>query len=198
MDAPRQDGNEHELFSEAMSLALDGLLGEAEQQAFDQHLASCDRCHARWVKWQRISDVLLYEPFAGPAVGFALRVDGLVQREQRRKEQMLGGLVLVGGTLSIWAVLALSAAIAVGVWLATTPGVRGQLAEIFGFGSQVAAALAANLASVPDMLLAALPSPAVLVLALGLLAALAILWVRLVLWDGHWRTATTAGGRSLP
>ena len=110
-----------------MSLALDGLLADAEQATFDQHLAACEPCRARWLKWQRISDVLWYEPFAGPAQGFALRVDSLVQHEQRRKERMLGGLVLVGGTVSIWAVMALSVAITVLVGLTVSPG--GPLAD---------------------------------------------------------------------
>ncbi len=184
--------NEHEIFSESMSLALDGLLADAEQAMFDQHLAACEPCRARWLKWQRISDVLWFEPFAGPAQGFSLRVDSLVQHEQRRKERMLGGLVLVGGTVSIWAVMALSVAITVIVGLTVSPAARWQIAEYFGFGSRVVGVVVNSATAVRDSLLT-MPGPGALVLALCVLAALMLLWVRLVFWGNRSQSGVVAG-----
>lgn len=184
--------NEHDIFSENMSLALDGLLTDAQQATFDQHLAACEPCRTRWLKWQRISDVLWVEPFAGPAQGFALRVDSLVQHEQRRKERMLGGLVLVGGTVSIWAVMALSVAITVIVGLTVSPAARWQIAEYLGFGGRVVGVVVNSATAVRDSLLA-MPGPGALVLALCLLAALMLLWVRLVFWGNRSQSGVAAG-----
>lgn len=174
--------NEHESFSQNMSLALDGLLSDAERAVFDQHLLSCEPCRARWLKWQHISDVLWQEPFAGPAQGFALRVDSLVQHQQRRKERMLGGLVLVGGTVSIWTVMALSAAIAVFVGFTVTPAARYQIAEYLAFAGRALGVVVDSVASVRDGLLT-MPGPAALAVALCILAGLIALWVRLVFWN---------------
>lgn len=185
--------NSHETFSEAMSLALDGLLDGERLDAFEQHMNTCDPCRTQWLKWQRISDVLWIEPFAGPAQGFALRVDGLVQRQQRSRERMLGGLVLVGGTLSIWAVMAVSAVVAVVVWLSATPDVRQELTQYLGFGSQLVAVVAANLATVRDLVLSALPSPAAMLMSLCALAALLAVWAWLVLGDSGRRPAIATG-----
>lgn len=176
--------NEHEIFSESMSLALDGLLADAEQAIFDQHLVTCEPCRTHWLKWQRISDVLWYEPFAGPAQGFTLRVDSLVQHEQRRKERMLGGLVLVGGTVSIWAVMALSVAITILVGLTVSPAARWQIAEYLGFGSRVVGVVVGSVTAARDSLLT-MPGPGALALMLCVLAALVVLWVRLVFWGNR-------------
>lgn len=184
--------NEHEIFSESMSLALDGLLAENQQQAFDQHLAACESCRTRWLKWQRISDVLWIEPFAGPAQGFALRVDSLVQHEQRRRERMLGGLVLVGGTVSIWAVAALSVAITVVVGLTVSPAARWQIAEYFGFGSQAVAVVVRSATALRDGLLT-MPGPGVLAAVLCALLGLIALWAWLVFWNGSRQPGVTAG-----
>ncbi|MCB0228074.1 MAG: zf-HC2 domain-containing protein [Anaerolineae bacterium] len=184
--------NEHEIFSERMSLALDGLLADADQEAFDQHLAACEPCRARWLKWQRISDVLWFEPFAGPAQGFTFRVDDLVQHEQRRKERMLGGLVLVGGTVSIWTVMVLSVAITVLVGLTVSPAVRWQVAEYLGFGSRVVGVVISSVTAARDSLLT-MPGPGALVLALCVLAALMVLWLRLVFWGNRAQPGVAVG-----
>lgn len=184
MDDQARIMDEHEIFSESMSLALDGLLAGAEQAAFEQHLALCESCHTRWLKWQRISDVLWYEPFAGPAQGFALRVDSLVQHEQRRRERLLGGLVLVGGTVSIWTVMVLSVLITVVVGFSLTPAARWQVAEYLGFGSQAVGVVVNTVVSVRDSLLT-MPGPGALAVALCGLAALLLLWVRLVFWSNR-------------
>ncbi|MCA9870941.1 MAG: hypothetical protein KC487_11280, partial [Anaerolineae bacterium] len=131
------------------------------------------------------------EPFAGPAPGFALRVDDLVQREQRRKERILGGVVLVGGTVSIWMVAALSVAITVLVGLAIAPGARWQIAEYLGFGSQAVAVVVRSVTALRDSLLT-MPGPGGLVAALCVLVALMALWVWLVFWNNS-QQAVAAG-----
>lgn len=60
--------------SEAMSLRLDGLLGEAERARLDAHLASCPACAARWQAMQQVSTLLAAEPLALPMAGFTERV----------------------------------------------------------------------------------------------------------------------------
>ena len=65
-----------------------------EQQEFDAHMNACEVCRGQWLTWRRISDVFQVEPFTAPAPGFMLRVDQAVQRDEKRRERLWGGLVL--------------------------------------------------------------------------------------------------------
>jgi hypothetical protein len=181
--------------SEMMSLALDHMLDGAAEVAFEQHISACNQCQAEWSKWQRISLVFGEEPFAGAAPGFPLRFAATLQREQRRKERMLGGLVLVGGTVSIWTIVALSIAGALAAWLAFTPDARWQVTQTFGFGAQLVELLLRNLAPLRDSVVAVLPGPGMFVASLLALLALMAVWARLVLWNREQPTRAASPAR---
>jgi len=173
------------LSTESMSLALDGLLESTEQEGFDAHLSECEICRAQWLKWRRISDVFQVEPFTAPAPGFMLRVDQAVQRDEKRRERLWGGLVLVGGTLSIWTVLLMGLALTMTAGMTVLTGVPLNLAEYLGLGGQAAAVLVQSLTTIRDGLLATLPGPAVSIGLAAVLAVLALIWLRLVRSSGR-------------
>ncbi len=175
----------HHDYSELMSLALDGMLNDGEQQRLDQHMAACPGCQATWSSWQRISHVLTAEPFAGPPQGFALRFDNVLQRQEERHERVLAGWVLAGGTLVVLSLIMLGTALTTALWMALTPNVRGELVDTLGFAGQFAALVFQNLAAVRDGVAALLPDPMImLAVALALVLAGAA-WVGLVFFGGR-------------
>lgn len=173
------------LSTESMSLALDGLLDTTEQQEFDAHLSVCDTCRAQWLKWRRISDVFRVEPFIAPAPGFMLRVDQAVQRDEKRRERLWGGLVLVGGTLSIWTVLLMGLALTLTVGMTAFTGAQVDPLDYLGIGGQAVAVLLQSLITIRDGLLALLPGPALTVALAATLGVLALIWLRLVRSSGR-------------
>lgn len=173
------------LSTEQLSLALDGLLEADERQAFDAHVQACERCRHLWLAWRRISDTLQVEPFSAPTPGFLLRVDRAIQRDEKRRERLWGGIVLVGGTLSIWTVLLIGLALAVTVGVTVIPGVRPGIQEIVSYSQQVAALLLQDLTAVRNSLFSLLPSPAAAAGLVAALGVLALIWLRLVRSPGR-------------
>lgn len=168
------------LSTESMSLALDGLLESAEQLEFNAHLNACEACRGQWLKWRRISDVFQVEPYSAPTPGFMLRVDQAVQRDEKRRQRLWGGVVLVGGTLSIWTVLLMGLALTLTVGMTVFTGAQVDLLKYLGFGGQAAAVLLESLTTIRGGLLAMLPGPAVTIGLAAVLAVLALIWLRLV------------------
>lgn len=162
-----------------MSLALDGLLDDHEQRTFDDHLQTCPECQSQWLRWQRVSMILEAEPFVGPAPGFVLRVDQTIQAERQRRERILGGLVVIGGTLSIWIVLLLGMVLSAVLWLLTTPDSQIVLAQFSNFAGQMLALLVGNLAGLRSSLFSLLPGPVWLLLIAAMLMVAAAAWLRL-------------------
>lgn len=173
------------LSTESMSLALDGLLETTEQQDFDAHLSACEVCRGQWLTWRRISDVFQVEPFTAPAPGFMLRVDQAVQRDEKRRERLWGGLVLVGGTLSIWTVLLIGLALTLTVGKTVSAGVQIDPLAYLGLGGQAVAVLMQSLTTIRDGLLDMLPGPAVTIGLAAVLAMLTLIWLRLVRSSGR-------------
>lgn len=167
--------------SALMSLALDGLLSSDEEQQLHQHLQACSSCQATWQKWQHIGQVLTVEPFAGPPQGFSMRTDHILQRAEQRRERLMAGVVLVGGTVLVTALILLAVAGAGALWMALSPDARIQATSLFDYLRQFAGLAVANLASIRDAVAAVLPSPAVLLLFTVTLMAASLLWVRVVL-----------------
>lgn len=167
-------------YSELMSLALDGLLAPEESLRLDRHLLDCPRCQAEWGKWQRIAHVLEVEPFAGPPQGFAMNVDRVLQRAEQRRERILGGLVLAGGTLSLSALILLTAGLTMTLWLAISPAARLAAVEYFAFARQFAVLVFQNVTALRDASLALLPDPTALLLIVLALLTASVLWIRLV------------------
>lgn len=182
MTARPQETYDYHVSTDVMSLALDGLLDSAERRRFDEHLHGCEVCRGHWSKWQRISTVMQVEPFVGPAPGFALRLNQRFNQRQQRRERVLGGVVLIGGTLSIWTLLLLGLVLTTSVWLAVRPDARVEAIEYFGFGGQLIAVLINNLSPLRDALFALVPGPAVIMAVGCALAVAGLVWMKLVLF----------------
>ncbi|MEA3338066.1 MAG: zf-HC2 domain-containing protein [Chloroflexota bacterium] len=163
-----------------MSLVLDGLLDVEETARFHDHLARCESCRSRWTKWQSIDHILEVEPFVGPASGFMFRVDERIGREQQRRERLLGGLVLVGGTFSLWSLVLIGFLATTAIWLYVNSEARLQIVEYLAYSSQLVALAAGNLDRIQDALLALVPSSSVVAALLVAVALSVILWIRLV------------------
>ena len=188
-----QGNHDDHLSSEVMSLALDGLLSPGELREFDQHLHSCVACSVRWTKWQQISRLLEVEPFMGPAPGFVLRVDQGLRQQERRRERMVGGVVLVGGTVSIWSILLLGVVLTTVVWLVATPAARLELIQYLAFGGQFLALGLRNLAAIRDAALEVLPGPGLALAICAVLTVALFVWIRLV-FSGDTRRSEMSNG----
>ncbi len=95
-----------EEFTLFMSLALDGLLGEADEQRFQAYLAAYPAFARQWQSWQRLDQQLNAAPHAEPTLGFAqrftARLDQRTQRQRRWRTTLysVGGIVLWVGLLA--------------------------------------------------------------------------------------------------
>ena len=182
------------LSTELMSLALDGLLESGEQREFHAHLQECEACRGQWLKWRRISDVFQVEPFRAPTPGFILRVDQAVLRDEKRRERLWGGLVLVGGTLSIWTILLMGLALTLTAGMTVSSGVRLDLKQLLGIGGLLVTSIVQDLTVIRDGLLVMLPDPAVTAGLVAVLVVLALIWLRLVRSSG--RRSGVSGGQA--
>jgi hypothetical protein len=175
-----------------MSLALDGYLDAEEQHGFQHHLQQCQYCRDRWLLWRQLGDMLQVEPLLGPAPGFPARVSQRIAGHDRRRERLLGSLVLVGGTLLIWSLVVLGAALTSSVWLVANPGAQIQALEFLGYVGQFVAVIVGNLTSLRDSVLGG--GPALVGLALVSLALLAMAWLWVKLVSPGWTAAMGVNG----
>lgn len=92
-----------------MSLALDGLLTDAERSHLEAHLETCPQCAATWTRMRNASALLWDSPLASPSAGFVRSVMGELearQRRARRWRQSIAGaaalalLLIAGGLLA--------------------------------------------------------------------------------------------------
>lgn len=180
--------------TDAMSLALDGMLDVREQVAFEQHVHTCHMCQVQWTRWQAISRVLAVEPLVGPVPGLAMRVDRRIQEHQQRRERLVGSLVVLGGTISVWTVLLMGVVLTSAVWLVVSPEARLQALQFLLFAGDLAGLVLANLGTVRDSVLGLLPSPAILLTAGMVLLLLGGLWAWLVTAGGQGRFGLPAPG----
>lgn len=182
----------------AMSMALDGMLVPAEEAMFQGHLQACGECRARWDSWQRISRALLSEPFVGPPLGFAQRVDARIERQQQQRHQLLGGLVVLGGTVSIGMLLLLGLLLTTVITLIASPIARLQAVEFLLFAGQLVALFVASLAEARDTVLDLVPLSGLWLLGGACLMALATLMAWLMnVGDRRAMGPPAPAGRSL-
>lgn len=170
---------DHAEMTVMMSLALDGMLSSEEQKAFEGHLRSCVGCQGHWVRWQQVDALLAAEPVAAPAPDFSARVLERVSQRGQRQRRLLGGALLLGGSLSVWGMVLLSLAGAALLWVLSDPSVAVHgaqvLSQLLGAGSLLVKAVGLGLES--------LVGPSVLPLLLTfvcVMMALTVLWARLV------------------
>jgi predicted anti-sigma-YlaC factor YlaD len=94
--------------SQLMSLSLDDALTADETRQLQMHLDRCQSCQARWTAMKRISQLFADAPLVPPPMGFAAKVSQRLAQREARRRGVLGGIVLLIGTISL-IVLALPA-----------------------------------------------------------------------------------------
>jgi anti-sigma factor RsiW len=162
-----------------MSLSLDGMLSEEERQEFEAHLARCAQCQSEWERWQSVDVLLKSEPVRSPTPEFSAGVlDRLAQRS-RRQRRLVGGALLVGGSLSAWGMVVMALAMAAFLWILSDPAVAIHVAHV---GSQVLAAVGV-LVTAARLALAGVLNQGIwpwLAIYFGVVLALTSLWMRVV------------------
>jgi anti-sigma factor RsiW len=92
-----------------MSLALDGLLDEADRGRFEAYQAQYPALAAMWIEWQGLDRELEQMPHAEPAAGFVGRFEArLAQREAEQQRRVLAFSLV---SVALVAVVAVAAAV---------------------------------------------------------------------------------------
>jgi len=170
---------DHAEMSLMMSLSLDGMLPAHDQRVLEAHLAECARCRSEWERWQRVDALLAAEPLLSPGPGFAAGVLERVAQRGRRQRRLLGGALLVGGSLSVSGMVVLALAMACLLWVLSDPSVAIRGAQVL---SQLLAA-GGLLATAARLSLEGLCRPSVWPWLAGyacLVVAITALWMRVV------------------
>jgi anti-sigma factor RsiW len=113
-----------------MSLALDGMLSPEEQGAFEAHLRTCPDCQARWTRWRQVDALLAAGPVLSPSPGFSARVLKRLRRRGQHQQRLLGGVLLLGGSLSVWGMVLLALVTAALLWTVSDPSVAIHGAQV--------------------------------------------------------------------
>jgi predicted anti-sigma-YlaC factor YlaD len=90
-----------------MSARLDGRLAGAADKALDNHLSGCSRCRGEWDALWSVDQFLSAAEMAPAPVDLHLRVTARLERRQRVRRAVFGGVTLSLGTV-VLAALALS------------------------------------------------------------------------------------------
>jgi anti-sigma factor RsiW len=121
-----------------MSLALDGMLGSEERGEFEAHLVGCAICQAEWERWQRVDALLATEPERSPSPELVAGVLRRLSQRGRRQSRLVGGALLVGGSLSVWGMVVLALSMSAALWFLSDPVIAVHVAHV---GSQLLAAV---------------------------------------------------------
>lgn len=81
--------------------ALDGALSPDEEEALQDHLARCAGCRVEWGRLQAVEQLLREAPMVRPPIGFTGRVLSRLDRRQRIRRGVLGGIALAMGTVCL-------------------------------------------------------------------------------------------------
>jgi anti-sigma factor RsiW len=161
-----------------MSLLMDGMLSAEEQEALEAHLRLCTGCQAEWARWRQVDALLASEHVLVPSPGFGAGVLERVGQHRRRQRRLLGGALLLGGSLSVWGMVLLALAAAALLWVLSDPRVAVHGAHVL---SQLLAA-GGLLVTAVRLGLVGMTSPSVLpflVTYACAVMALTALWIRL-------------------
>lgn len=168
--------------TEQMSLALDKRLAPPEQAALHEHLLLCSACRQEWDLWQGLSSRLEQAPRVSPAPGFAQRFEKRLQRQQAARHGLLGGVVLLTGSISLWSLLALVGLLLGASWVSAHPAWASSTVQ---FAVRLAHALPPVLVSLRLFVygLLQIPTPLLsITLGAGLLIVMMI-WAQLINWQ---------------
>ena len=84
-----------------MSLSLDKVLTADKARQLQMHLERCQSCQAKWISMERISQLFADAPLVPPPTGFAVKVSQRLAQRQARRRGVLGGVILLMGTISL-------------------------------------------------------------------------------------------------
>lgn len=178
--------------TEQFSLALDEQLSREDMEAMRQHVGSCASCRREWETWQDIAVRFEHAPMAGPRPGFVHRVEERLTRRSSLQRGVLGGTVLLTGSVTLWSLVALVGLMLVFTWLTLDPAAAGTLVTMAVRVAQTAAPITGAI----DVLLDNV-QPAALQLLLLLVSAALLLaastWGHVVL---RYRRASAETGQS--
>ncbi|HIC90011.1 MAG TPA: zf-HC2 domain-containing protein [Anaerolineae bacterium] len=130
-DLPDVTQSDQHVNTGTMSLALDGMLSAQAMAEFQQHLKVCSTCRTEWELWQSVADLLVEAPLVAPAPGFVARFESRVEVRQRRRWELLGGLVLITSSVTIWSLLAAGFTLVLGYWFFGHPLAISRVAALF-------------------------------------------------------------------
>jgi hypothetical protein len=88
-----------------MSLSLDDALTPDKARQLHMHLDGCQICRAKWTSMKRISQLFADAPMVPPPAGFAAKVSRRLAQHEARRQGVLGGMILVMGTISLIALV---------------------------------------------------------------------------------------------
>jgi anti-sigma factor RsiW len=103
-----------------MSLALDGLLDEADRVQFEAHQAKYPALAALWREWQQVHSHLDELPHAEPAPGFVERFEARLAQQEALQQRRVLTFSLVAAVLVAFGAIAATAG--TGVYILATHG----------------------------------------------------------------------------
>lgn len=84
-----------------MSARLDGELGEKEIARLEAHMATCSACRAEWYRLRAMDRLLCSAAMLSAPSGFPLRVMARIRRRDRTRRVVIGGVLLLLGTIAL-------------------------------------------------------------------------------------------------
>jgi len=168
--------------TEQLSLALDRRLPPHEQTALHEHVSLCAACRQEWESWQALANRLEQAPLVYPAPGFVQRFEKRLQQRQAAQHGLLGGVVLLTGSISLWSLLALVGLLLGASWVSAHPAWASSTVQ---FAVRLAHALPPVLVSLRLFVygLLQIPTPLLsITLGAGLLIVMMI-WAQLINWQ---------------
>lgn len=164
--------------SELISLRLDKALPASDEEALQEHLASCEACRAVYREFERVDDLFQGVAFAAPPPLLAQRIMGKVHRRNRWLAVVRRGALALLGVVIIAALGLAPLLTALGAVL-DNPSL---VSALVGLALRVAEVVSAVLRAFGLIAQGVFASPSIFVivaycsLALGLLSV----WLRLV------------------
>ncbi len=177
--------------TEQFSLALDEQLPADELETMRLHLGSCASCRREWELWQNIALRFQHAPMLAPPPGFARRLEERLARRANLQRGVLGGTVLLTGSVTLWGLVALGVFVAMLTWLTVDPAAANVLVSVAVRLAQTAAPVTTVVTTMLDGVRYA-PVQLILVAVCAALLLAAATWGHLVL---RYRRATAQTGQ---
>ena len=123
--------SECDAMRETMSELLDNRPGAAERRRLQYHLEGCRACQREWDSLRAVDELLSGAATVSPAAGFAVRFQARLVARRRRRQTLIGLLVLAAVTAFLLLMgIGLSVASALWTWPATAAWVAGLLSPV--------------------------------------------------------------------